>query len=55
MQKFKMVILYSSDEVDITVKLKVSLLLHASLHICPLTFITEALHLVATVGCSFCR
>ena len=38
----------------ITVKLKDSLLLNMSLCIRPLTFITEALHLVATVRCSFC-
>ena len=38
----------------ITVKLKASLLLNASLHIRSLTFITKALCLVATVECYFC-
>ena len=32
----------------ITVKLKAGLLLNASLHICPLTFITEVLHLLGS-------
>ena len=35
------------------VKLKASLFLNASLHIPLLTLLTEALHLVSTVGCSF--
>ena len=36
----------------IIMKLKASLLLNVSLHICPLTFITKELHLVATFVCS---
>ena len=34
----------------ITMKLKTNLILNASLCICLLTFITEVLHLVVTVG-----
>ena len=44
----------SCFKIIITVKLKASLLLNALLYICPLTLITEALHRVATVRCSFC-
>ena len=45
---FKSLLRKKSWQETITVKLKASILLNASLCICPLTFITEVLHFAAT-------